>query len=153
MALQKGTIAKVRVGTDANGRPVYKFYDMGTKNRSFLEVASDLRKLGIKNWYFLLELYDISLVNVDPYACDKNGHTTLTRDQVSRIMIECRRNPWYYLRELARIPDQGGTSVPYAANRGNIAQAWCIWKGIDSWLCLPRRGSTSISSDGYDKPL
>ena len=88
----------------------------------------------------MLEIKDPTLINVDPFAIDeKTGKTSLTKDQVSRIMIECRNNPWYYLREIARIPDPGGTSVPYLANRGNIAQAWCIWKGLDSWLCLPRR--------------
>ena len=117
-----------------------KIYDTGTSNKSFLQVASDLKTLGIKNYYFMLEIKDPTLINVDPFAIDeKTGKTSLTKDQVSRIMIECRNNPWYYLREIARIPDPGGTSVPYLANRGNIAQAWCIWKGLDSWLCLPRR--------------
>ncbi len=114
-------------------------YDFGTSNKSFIQVALDLKTLGIRNCYFMLELYDRSLINVNPHAVDKNGHTTLTKDQISRIINECMKNPWYYLREIARIPDPGGTSVPYLANRGNIAQAWCIWKGIDSWLCLPRR--------------
>ena len=125
-----------------NGR----YYDIGTSNKSFLQVAKDLKTLGIKNYYFMLVIYDYSLIDVNPFACDKNGNTTLTRDQISRIMLECTRNPWYYLRELARIPDQGGTSVPYKANRGNIAQAWCIWKGIDSWLCLPRQQGKTQSA-------
>ena len=116
-----------------------RFYDLGTANKSFLQVALDLKTLGIKNYYFMLELYDLSLVNVNQFAVDKNGNTTLSKDQISRIMIECAKNPWYYLREICRIPDQGGTAVPYKANRGNIAQAWCIWKGLDSWLCLPRQ--------------
>ena len=116
-----------------------KFYDLQTPNKSFLKVAKELQSLGISNWYFMLETYDYSLVGIDPHACDKDGNTTLTKDEVSRVMLECARNPWYFLRECARIPDQGGVSVPYKANRGNIAQAWCIWKGIDSWLCLTRR--------------
>lgn len=116
-----------------------RFFDIGSPNKSFLRVAKDLKTLGIKNYYFMLEIYDISLISVNPFAHDKDGRTTLTRDQISRVMTECARNPWYFLREVSRIPDQGGTSVPYKANRGNIAQAWCIWKGLDSWLCLPRR--------------
>lgn len=120
-----------------------KIYDFGTANRSFLQVAQDLRTLGIKNYYFMLEIKDPSLVKVDPYACDKEGHTILTRDEIGRILLECKQNPWYYLRELSKIPDQGGLGVHYIANRGNIAQAWCILHGIDSWLCLPRqRGKT-----------
>ena len=123
-----------------------KFYDIGTPNKSFLSVAKDLKTLGRKNYYFMLEIYDISLININPFAHDKDGHTTLTRDQISRIMTECARNPWYFLREISRIPDQGGTSVPYKANRGNIAQAWCIWKGLDSWLCLPRQQGKTQSA-------
>ena len=123
-----------------------KYYDIGTSNKSFLQVAKDLKTLGIKNYYFMLEIYDYSLIDVDPFACDKNGNTTLTKDQISRIMLECARNPWYFLREISRIPDQGGTSVPYKANRGNIAQAWCIWKGLDSWLCLPRQQGKTQSA-------
>ena len=115
-----------------------KLYDLGTPNKSFLQLAKDLKKLGIKNWYFMLEIYDPSVLTVDPYAVDKNGNTTLTKDQIARIVNECARNPWYFLREISRIPDQGGVATKYIANRGNIAQAFCIWKGYDSWLCLPR---------------
>lgn len=122
-----------------------KYYDMGTTNKSFLQLAKDLKRLGVKNFYFMLEIKDITLIGVDPYAVDKAGHTSLTKDQISRIMQELYRNPWYYLREVARIPDQGGTSVPYRANRGNIAQAWCIIHGYDSWLCLPRQQGKTIS--------
>ena len=123
-----------------------KFYDLKTSNKSFLRVAKDLQTLGIENWYFMLEICDYSLVEVNPFACDKNGKTTLSKDQISRIMLECARNPWYFLREISRIPDQGGTSVPYKANRGNIAQAWCIWKGLDSWLCLTRQQGKTQSA-------
>ena len=41
-----------------------KYYDTKTPNKSFLKVATDLKKLGIKNYYFMLEIYDISLINV-----------------------------------------------------------------------------------------
>lgn len=120
-------------GTSRVIRIKNKFYDTGTSNKSFLQVAKDLKCLGIKNFYFMLEIIDTSLIGVDPYA------ENLTRDQVSRIMTECTRNMWYYLREVCRIPSPGGVPVPYKANRGNIAQSWCMLHGIDSWLCLPRR--------------
>lgn len=123
-----------------------KLYDLGTNNKSFLQVALDLKTLGITNYYFMLEIIDPALLDIDPHACDKEGHTTLTREQITRVMTECTRNPWYYLREVARIPDQGGTSVPYKANRGNIAQAWCIYHGLDSWLCLPRQKGKTQSA-------
>ena len=116
-----------------------KFYDVGTANKSFLQVAKDLKSLGIHNYYFMLKIYDYSLVNIDPYAGN------LTRDQISRIMTECTRNPWYYLREVCRIPDQGGVGISFKANRGNIAQTWLTLHGIDSWLCLPRQQGKTIS--------
>ena len=137
----KGRFARI---ADAQGN--LHLYDFGTSNKSFLQVAKDLRTVGVKNCYFMLEIYDVSLVEINPYAVDENGHTTLTKDQVSRICTECYRNIWYYLREIARIPDPGGASIPYIANRGNIAQAWCLWKGLDSWLCLPRQQGKTQSA-------
>ena len=123
-----------------------KLYDIGTGNSSFLQVAHDLKRLGIKNYYFMLEIYDRSLVNINPHEVDKDGHTTLTKDQITRILTECARNPWYYLREICRISTQGGSTVAYKANRGNIAQAYCILHGIDSWLCLPRQQGKTESA-------
>lgn len=125
-----------------------KFYDIGTSNKSFLQVARDLSDRGIKNWYFMLEVKDPYVVGINPYQCDDKGNTTLSKDQISRIMIEISRNMWYYLREICRIPESGasGGGVPYKANRGNIAQAWCFLHGIDSWLCLPRQQGKTISA-------
>lgn len=123
-----------------------KYYDTQTSNKSFLQLARDYKILGVKNWYFILEIKDISLVNVNPFAVDSEGHTTLTKDQIMRIETELFKNPWYYLREIARIPDQGGTAVPYKANRGNIAQAWCFIHGLDSWLCLVRQKGKTQSA-------
>lgn len=116
-----------------------RFYDIGTSNKSFLQVATDLRRLGVDNYYFMLEIKDYSLVGVNPYA------DNLTQDQISRIIIECTRNIWYYLREVCLIPTSGAP-VRYKANRGNIAQTWCIIHGIDSWLCLPRQQGKTESA-------
>lgn len=122
------------------------FYDLGTSNTSFIQLSRDLKILGVKNYYFPLLIYDWTLINIDPYSVDEDGVCNLSRDQVSRVMIECARNPWYYLREICHIPDQGGNFVRYRANRGNIAQAYCIIKGLDSWLCLPRQQGKTVSA-------
>ena len=99
-----------------------------------MEIKRKLRKRsGIKNFYFMLEIRDPSIVGVNPY--DPN----LNMDQIARIINECTTNIWYYLREVCRIKNPGGKPVPYKANRGNIAQTWCLLHGIDSWLCLPRQ--------------
>jgi len=124
-----------------------RLYDIGTSNTSWLQLASDLRTLGVENWYFMLEVCDPVVVSIDPYKCDENGNCTLTKDEIVRVVTECRRNPWYYLREVARIPDPGNPKgIPYKANRGNIAQAYLFLHGIDSWLCLPRQQGKTQSS-------
>lgn len=128
-SLNSGRIKKIRG----------KLYDVGTSNSSFLQVAKDLSTVGVKNYYFMLEIFDPSLIGVDPYS------ENLTADQVMRIEVECYKNLWYYLREIVRIPDQGGEPVRYRANRGNVAQAWCFLHGIDSWLCLPRQQGKTVS--------
>lgn len=114
------------------------FYDWETKNISFLQVAEDLRKLGVKNNIFFLRLYDRSLQGIDPHG------PIMTDELAYKIMTECIRNPWYFLREVCRIPDQGNNKgVPYALNRGNLAATWCFINNIDHYLSLPRqRGKT-----------
>lgn len=113
------------------GRPC--IYDVTTKNISFLQTAKDLKTLGIKNCLFFLKLYDVSLRGVDPYS------PFLTEDQIFRIINECMINPWYFLREIVRIPDQGGTGIPYQLNRANLAAAWCFLNGFDHYLVIPRQ--------------
>lgn len=126
-----------------------KFYDTGTSNYSFLQVAKDLKTAGVKEWYFMLEIRDPTLVAVDPYKEDEDGHTKCTKDEIDRITLECINNPWYYLREICRIVAAGAPrGIPYAANKGNIAQAWCFIHGIDSWLCLTRQKGKTKSALG-----
>lgn len=109
-------------------------YDIDTNNLSFLQTASDLKKLGRKNCMFFLKLYDTSLRGIDPY--DLN----LTDDYIIRIVNECIINPWYFLREVARIPDQGNPKgVPYRLDRANLAATWCFLNGIDYYEVIPRQ--------------
>ena len=121
------------MGTSRIKRFKGKYYDIGTSNKSFIKVATDLHKLGIKNYMFMLEVKNPQVVDIDPW--DPN----ITRDQISLIMLECMQNMWYYLREIAMIPEQGGSAMHYSAHRANIAQAWCILNGFDSDLCIPRQ--------------
>ena len=75
------------------------FYDWETSNVSFLQVAADLKKLGIKNNMFFLRLYDKGLQGIDPHG----PIAAMTPELIQRIMAECIRNPWYYLREVCSI--------------------------------------------------
>lgn len=112
------------------------FYDWETTNLSFLQVASDLNKLGIKNNTFFLRLYDTGLQGIDPHG----PIAAMSTELIERIMAECMRNPWYYLREVARIPDQGNSKgIPYKLNRANLAATWCFVHNIDHYLTIPRQ--------------
>lgn len=108
-------------------------YDIDTRNISFIQTASDLEQVGVTNNMFFLILYDTSLRGVDPYS------PYLTHEQICRIINECIINPFYFLREICRIPEQGGTGIHYQLNRGNLAALFCYLNGIDHYLVLPRQ--------------
>lgn len=115
-------------------------YDIKTRNLSFLQVAVDLKRLGIKNNMFFLRLYDETLQGVDPFS------PYLTEDQMVRIINECMVNPWYFLRECVRIPDQGGNGIPYQLHRANLAQTFCFLLGIDHYVVIPRQKGKTQSA-------
>lgn len=101
-------------------------YDISTKNSSFLKMMNTLKRLGVKDNKFFLALYDETLVGVDPYSGN------LTNTQKCSILRECKRNPWYFLREIVRIPKAGHEKgVPYELTRLNLALTWCILHNID----------------------
>ena len=111
-------------------------------NESFTLVSNQLKELGIKNHDFFLRTYDRSLINVDVY--DEN----LPMTTKIRIQNECRINPWYYLREVARIPCQSGCSRPFELNRAGLAVIWCFLKSINFHMVTPieTNKTTSILS-------
>lgn len=115
-----------------------KIYQWNTKNKSFIEVHNDLKKLGVENNKFFLRLYDETLMNVDPYGL------ILPPEIQARIFLECVRNPWYFLREICRIPVDGmpicpGGGAPFKADRNNIATWYCFINGIDHYSSKPRQ--------------
>lgn len=109
-----------------------------TKNVSFLKVAKILKDKGIKNYAFFLVLYDESLANVDPY--DEN----LTDDQKNRIIIECTKNPWYFLREVCKISGSG--LVPYNLHLGNLAFTWAVLNNFNTYMVLPRQNGKTTAA-------
>lgn len=116
-------------------------YDIKTKNISFLQTAKDLKVLGIINYMFFLILYDVSLQGVDPHDPNIDEETRM------RVINECIINPWYYLREVCRISDQGNPNgIPYRLNRGNLASTFCYLHGLGHYLVLPRQIGKTQSS-------
>lgn len=103
-----------------------------TKNLSFLKVYMFLKQKGIKNNSFFLELKDETLLDVDPF-----DEENLTDEQKQRILIECSRNIWYFIRECVRIPGSGINR--YELNLGNLAITWACANNLNHYCVLPRQ--------------
>lgn len=112
----------------STGKPVACVHKT-TTNKSFLKMAVVLSKMGIKNNLFHLSLYDPKLLNVDPHKLSPDNDPT--GEMRLRVALECKRNLWYYLREVIRIPASGGDPVQFKLNRGNLAMSWCFANYID----------------------
>ena len=119
--------------SDVDGIP--RYYDFGTRNSSFLLTAKELKELGRKNWYFMLEVKhpEFGIFDLDPYS------PNLTREQIGRILIECKDNPWYYLREVINVPIRGGSKTSLYLHRAGCAAAWCFMHSFDFELVQPRQ--------------
>jgi hypothetical protein len=116
--------------------------DYKTQNKSALELAAKLRLMGVKNNAFFLALHNPSLQGVDPF--DPN----LTQQQMIDIGIEIKVNPWYYFREIGRVPALSGNTVGFVElNRANIALWWCFFLHIVVFLTQPRQTGKSFSAD------
>lgn len=118
-------------------------WDLKTPNHSFLEFAGLLESMGIENHKFMLTLLQPDLVGVDPH------NPLLSDDQKLKIKIECTFNPWYFIREVMRVPPAAGDNpVKLNANRGNISLWWCFLNHIDYFLVQIRQTGKSLNSDG-----
>ena len=117
-------------------------YHMSTTNQSFLDMHYYLKERGIKNNAFFLAIYDTTLIGVNP------RDPRLPFEMKKRILAECYRNFWYFIREVVRIPVQGGSvggGNPYKLSRGNLALNWACVNNINFFLELPRQHGKTIS--------
>lgn len=112
-----------------------KYYDFGTKNQSFLLTAQELKTLGIKNYYFMLEVKypQMGVQDIDPYDPD------ITPENIGRIHVECKANPWFFFREVAKIPVRGAGNLDPILSRASCAAVWCFLHSIDFLLNQPRQ--------------
>ena len=114
-----------------------------TTNKSFLDMHYFLKMKKINNNAFFLALYDTDLMNIDPR--DPN----LPRVFKMKVLRECQFNYWYFLREIIRVPDTGGTvggGVPYKLDRGNLALNFGFTLNWNMFLELPRQFGKTTSA-------
>lgn len=115
------------------------YYDFGTENYSFIKVAKLLAERRIKNNMFMLKLFDKRAARLDPY--DPN----LSDKEKILILDECRKNFWYFIREVVRIPVPGGVRR-FELHRGNLAEMWCMLHNLNTFIVLPRQNFKTISA-------
>lgn len=108
-----------------------------SRNLTFIKMYRHLKAVGVDNNKFFLKLYDTDLADIDPYG------KKLTKEIKNKIVIECARNPWYYIREVARIPAPG-KALRFVLNRGNLALIWSILQNLNPILLLPRQQGKTI---------
>jgi len=108
--------------------------DLSTRNITFLEYAYSLKESGIKNWAFCLILHNAELIGVDPFSKD------LTVLQKTAIILEAAENPWYFFREVVRVPAHGNCASKYfKANAFSIPILWSHLAGISLLIAGPRQ--------------
>lgn len=117
--------------------------DTSTTNTSWLRFVEVLKAMGVKNHAFPLAIHNPKLIGVDPHS------SNLTVQQMVEIQFESKTNPWYFYREVLRVPPNASpNSLPMLANRGNVALWWLAYNHIDTALTQPRQTGKSLSSDG-----
>ena len=110
------------------------YYQHSTSNKSFIDMALYLKDRGIKHYEFMLLLLDPDLAGVDPY--DPRLSTTMK----TKILRECLYNPWYFIREVVRIPQAGKAGgIPFVLHRGNLAMLFCLMLNLNTMCILPRQ--------------
>lgn len=119
--------------------------DVNTKNTSWVRLAGLFKSIGIKNHSFFLALHNPDLQGIDVY--DPN----LTQEQIIAITIECKENPWYFFREVIRVPTPGSPTNSYLrANRAVISVLWLFFNHITLLLVMPRQTGKTITMFGLD---
>jgi hypothetical protein len=119
-----------------NQRPLY--IHSGTSNTSFIQMSNMLHQFGVQNHLFMLYLYDPDLGSIDPHDPE------LSRDIKMKVVQEILINPWYYLREVVRIRQSGGSSQ-FQLNRGTLAMIYLIYAYINFLGILPRQTFKTFS--------
>ena len=117
------------------------YYHHSTTNKSFLDMHYYLRDRGVRQNEFMLLLLDPDLARINPR--DPN----LPQIMKVKVLRECMYNPWYFLREICRIPDDGNAQgVPFRLHRGNMAMLFCLMLNLNTSVILPRQTGKTQSA-------
>lgn len=106
---------------------------INTSNKSFRRTAELFRGMGIKNYYFMLQLNNPMLQDVDPWDP--------TLDDVTKAMIhaECNENIWYIIREVIVINGRR-----FQGNRAILSFIWTCLCHIPTTILMPRQCGKTV---------
>ena len=104
-----------------------------TKNTSFLKMHYNMKEMEIKNNLFFLQLYDETLIDIDPL-----DEEHLTEEQKLRVHIEISKNPWYFFREIIKIP-MTDIKLNFELTRATLAILWSLLNDLHSYIVIPRQ--------------
>ena len=117
------------------------YYHHSTSNKTFIDIALYLKDRGIQHYEFMLLLLDPDLAGVDPF--DPRLSTVMK----TKILREAVYNPWYFLREICRIPQDGKAGgVPFILHRGNLAMIFCLMLNLNTIAIFPRQTGKTQSA-------
>lgn len=123
--------------------PQMVYFQDTTTNKSFMDMHYLLKAKGIKNNKFFLVIYDPGLMGVDP------RDPQLPFEMKKRVLRECQINFWYFIREVVRIPTEGGEvggGKRYKLHRGNLAMNYLFIMNYDMFVDLPRQHFKTFSA-------
>ena len=121
--------------------PKLMYIELETTNRSFVKMRNFLKAKGITNCDFFLVLFDRSLAGVDPFD------PCLSPMMKARVLQECIRNFWYFIRNVVRVPQEGTPNgVQYELNRGNLAMSFLFMLNFNQFVELPRQTGKTVGA-------
>lgn len=127
--------------------PMTVYIHKETSNQSFIDMHNYLKSKGIQNNDFFLALLDPGLAGVDPRDPNLNSFMK------ARVLQEITRNYWYFLREVVRIPEQGGevgSGARFKLHRGNLAMNYLFILNYSQFVEMPRQhGKTTAALVRY----
>lgn len=116
--------------------------DYNTNNQTFIAYSELLRRMGVKNHLWPLQLFQPELSGINVYDPDLDEITK------AKIALEIEGNPFYFLREVSRIPPISGLDpVQFIANRANMSLTWSYMNHIEYMLIQIRQTGKSVSMD------
>lgn len=120
-----------------------------TKNRSWVRMALVLRdKFKLQNYQFHLALLDPGLEHIDPHD------PSLPEDMKLRVKIECGLNPWYFFREVMKVPAKAGVGAnQFRCNRFVLSSIFLHYNHIDIAAVIMRQVGKSLTAQGIKAHL